>query len=351
MDEYVGNGVLKGLLPKLVEEGWGDVPTLKIMNSEDMNELNMTQQQKDALEIRSYLHDRGLIQYGDEIESDGRCLSELLNLGHEELSSQFGMKRGHIARFMDRTSSCADLLPEPHAFPPPNKISMPSRNNSRVYKTLDSRNIKDGYMFKGIVGAEPAEPRVCGCVKPPPIVDTVAPYSAIESISIQKLTPEYKLGTELLVKTKTPPMKASELWRDKPAVLLCIRRPGCIMCRVKDFWPRYWGGALLFDRGMEFFEHSYVPGGGKLLKEKFLSGFVFNPRAIANYKRAKAMGMIEQNFRGEGEVKGGLFILGSGKSGIAYQFIERNFGDKMIAFHIINQLFINVKLMQNQPQD
>lgn len=46
MDEYVGNGVLKGLLPKLVEEGWGDVPTLKIMNSEDMNELNMTQQQK-----------------------------------------------------------------------------------------------------------------------------------------------------------------------------------------------------------------------------------------------------------------------------------------------------------------
>ncbi|KAF3943135.1 hypothetical protein CMV_030272 [Castanea mollissima] len=202
MDEYVGNGVLKGLLPKLVEEGWGDVPTLKIMNSEDMNELNMTQQQKDALEIRSYLHDRGLIQYGDEIESDGRCLSELLNLGHEELSSQFGMKRGHIARFMDRTSSCADLLPEPHAFPPPNKI-------------------------------KPAEPRVCGCVKPPPIVDTVAPYSAIESISIQKLTPEYKLGTELLVKTKTPPMKASELWRDKPAVLLCIRRPGCIMCRVE----------------------------------------------------------------------------------------------------------------------
>lgn len=46
MDEYVGNGVLKGLLPKLVEEGSDDVPTLKIMNSEDMNELNMTQQQK-----------------------------------------------------------------------------------------------------------------------------------------------------------------------------------------------------------------------------------------------------------------------------------------------------------------
>lgn len=158
---------------------------------------------------------------------------------------------------MDRTSSCADLLPKPHALPPTNKISMPSRNSSHVYKTLDSRNvqsstkkspgpksvrrvtsdksieqslvdlkIKDGYMFKGIVGAEPAEPRVCCCVKPPPIVDTVASYSAIESISIQKLTPENKLGMELLVKTKTPPMKASELWRDKPVVLLCIQCPG-----------------------------------------------------------------------------------------------------------------------------
>lgn len=93
--------------------------------------------------------------------------------------------------------------------------------------------------------------------------------------------------------------------------------------QIKDFWPRYWGGVVLYDRGMEFFK---ALGGGKLLKEKFLSGFVFNPRARANYKRAKAMG-IQQNFKGEGEIKGGLFVVGGGRSGIAYQFIERNFGD------------------------
>lgn len=46
VEEFVGNGVLKGLLPKLLEEGWDDVPTLKIMNSEDMNAINMTQEQK-----------------------------------------------------------------------------------------------------------------------------------------------------------------------------------------------------------------------------------------------------------------------------------------------------------------
>lgn len=92
---------------------------------------------------------------------------------------------------------------------------------------------------------------------------------------------------------------------------------------MTDFWPRYWGGSVILDHSMEFFK---ALGGGQLLKDKFLSGFIFNPRAIANYRRAKAMG-IKNNFKGEGEIKGGLFIVGSGKSGIAYQFVEMNFGD------------------------
>ncbi|CAK9186242.1 unnamed protein product [Ilex paraguariensis] len=221
--------------------------------------------------------------------------------------------------------------------------------DASLEQSLASFKIKDGHVFKGIVAALPAEPRACGCVQPPPVVESVAPYSIIENISVQKLTPEYKIGMERLVKTKTPPMKALEIWRDKPAVVLCIRRPGAeahrlyakkpifdalgvqlfvvlhehIEAEVKDFWPRYWGGVVLHDRGMEFFK---ALGGGKLLKDKFISGFLFNPRAIANYKRAKAMG-VEQNFKGEGEIKGGLFIVGRGRSGIAYQFIERNFGD------------------------
>lgn len=93
--------------------------------------------------------------------------------------------------------------------------------------------------------------------------------------------------------------------------------------QVKDFWPRYWGGVVLLDRGMEFFK---ALGGGKLTKDSFISGFLFYPIARANYRRAKALG-VDQSFKGKGEIKGGLFVLGSGKSGIAYQFIERNFGD------------------------
>ncbi|KAF5206364.1 Redox-regulatory protein [Thalictrum thalictroides] len=381
IEEFVGNGALKDLVPKLLEEGWDDIPTLKIMNSEDMNAINMTQNQKDALEIRSYLHDRDLMQYGDKLESFGKSLPELLNVDTLALSSQFGIKRGHIARFTDRLSACGIPSPRTNVLPARKRSTshspsvsrrdLLSVNSRRMQSTkshlksslsinapyelsISDMKIKDGHIYKGIVAAEPAEPRLCGCIQPPPIADDVSPYSAIENISVQKLTPEYKIGMERLVKTKTPPMKASGLWRDKPVILLCIRRPGCIMCRaeahqlysrktffdalgiqliavlhehidseIQDFWPRYWGGVVVLDQNMDFFK---ALGGGKLLKDKFLTGFVFNPRAIANYKRAKAMG-LEQNFRGEGEIKGGLFIVGNGKSGIAYQFIERNFGD------------------------
>ncbi|XP_020966942.1 uncharacterized protein LOC107629176 isoform X4 [Arachis ipaensis] len=245
VEEFIGNGVLKELLPNLLEEGWEDVPTLKVMNSEDMDSMNMTQKQKEALGIRTYLHDCGLMQYADKIEACGRSLPELLNLSTIDLSAQFDMKRGHIARFINRTR-----FSDPHGLQ-----ALSARRTSMSYKedripkrllsngsnsmmrsneySLAEPKIKEGYVFKGIVASEPADPRACGCVKPPPAVDQVAPYSAIENISVQKLTPEYKIGMEPLVKTKTPPMKASELWRHKPAVFLCLRRPGCIMCRAE----------------------------------------------------------------------------------------------------------------------
>lgn len=69
-------------------------------------------------------------------------------------------------------------------------------------------------------------------------------------------------------------------------------------------------------------------GGGKLLKDSFISGFIFNPLARSNFKRAKALPGIEFNYTGEGTIKGGVFIVRPGKSGVAYQFVERTFGDR-----------------------
>ncbi|KAI4339427.1 hypothetical protein MLD38_024374 [Melastoma candidum] len=376
LEEFVGSGSLQESLPKLVEEGWDDVPTLKLMTSEEMDAVGMKPQQKEALELRSYLHDRALLQYGNRLESSGMSLPDLLSMSNGDLMSQFGFKRGHMARFLDRTGPCIESLPKSLSSRTRGSLSSPAPGYTKMRQSmtrsstssmsinggksleqsLSDLKLKEGHVFKGIVAAGPAEPRVCGCVNPPPtVVDQVAPYSTIKDISVQKLAPEHKVRMERLVKTRTPPMKASDLWREKAAVLLCIRRPGCIMCRaeayqlylrkpifdalgvqlfavlheyieseVNDFWPRYWGGAVLYDRSMEFFK---ALGGGNLLKDKFIPGFLMNPRAIANYMRAKAMGM-EMTLRGEGEVKGGLLVVGSGRTGIAYQFIERNFGDR-----------------------
>lgn len=207
---------------------------------------------KDALEIRSYLHDRALMQYADKLEGSGKGLPEILSLSNVDLSSLYGMKRGHIARFMDRTSPCASD-PLPASYNLPARRQQRSRNNSThrgdlssvnskklqsmtrlsgkssdltLEQSLASFKIKDGHVFKGIVASMPDEPRACGCVQSIPVVENVAPYPTIENISVQKLTPEYKIGMERLIKNKTPPMKVSELWRDKPAILVCIRRPG-----------------------------------------------------------------------------------------------------------------------------
>ncbi|OVA16883.1 hypothetical protein BVC80_9049g8 [Macleaya cordata] len=208
IEEFVGNGILKELVPKLVEEGWDDIPTLKLMNSEDMVAINMNQQQKvagvfvvkfvsllinslnlkllDALEIRSYLHDRALLQYGDKLEASGKSLPEILNMNPSILSSDFGMKRGHIARFTDRTSSCAIPIPPTYVLPARKKTALlsmsdsvhgselgslnsrkvptvartstrGSRNyNQSLEKSLSDIKIKEGHVFKGIVAAEPA---------------------------------------------------------------------------------------------------------------------------------------------------------------------------------------------------
>ncbi|GLJ14439.1 hypothetical protein SUGI_0233480 [Cryptomeria japonica] len=383
IEDFVGNGVLKEVMDYLVSEGWDDVPTLKMMNVQDMEAHSLTAQQRDALEIRSYLHNRSLMEYADVLEASGKSLPELLSTDPRVLSSQCGMKRGHVARFMDRSVACGVPMPPNMVLPARKKMNTstsllseysissttmmsspnpaPSPAPPRPFMSRDvsfpPTSDEKGIAMRGIVAAAPTDPRCCGLVKPPYLGEDVVPYTMIEGISVKKLTPDYKVGMEAwaIGELKTPPpMKAGDLWLDKPAVVLCIRRPGCVMCRaeahqiyarkpifdalgfqliavlhefidseVKEFWPRYWGGIVVVDTTKDFFR---ALGGGKLPKEGFITGFIFNKNAIENYKRAKATG-IPMNYKGEGTIKGGMFVMGSGKTGVAYQFVERNFGD------------------------
>ncbi|KAB5538302.1 hypothetical protein DKX38_015835 [Salix brachista] len=177
-------------------------------------------------------------------------------------------------------------------------------SDKSLEQLLADFSIKDGYIFKGIAAAGPSEPRACGCVQPPPVVDSVAPYSSIENILAQKLIPEYKIGMEHFGEYQDT---SNEGFLHEHI--------------VKGFWPRYWGGVVLFDRSMEFFK---AFGGGQLLKDKLISGFIFNPELLQITSVQKLWELIKTL---KEKVKGGLFIVGRDKCGIAYQFIERNFGD------------------------
>jgi hypothetical protein len=92
---------------------------------------------------------------------------------------------------------------------------------------------------------------------------------------------------------------------------------------VWAFWPRYWAGMVVLDEKRDFFR---ALGGGKLMKDSLFTGFFLNPIARLNWKRAMKTG-IQYNTRGEGTIKGGMFIVRRGKAGVAYQFAEKNFGD------------------------
>lgn len=66
---------------------------------------------QDALELRTYLHDRLLMEYADTLEASGKNLQELLIAKPSELTKEYKMKRGHVARFLDKKSNSTIQLP------------------------------------------------------------------------------------------------------------------------------------------------------------------------------------------------------------------------------------------------
>ncbi|KAG0621536.1 hypothetical protein M758_3G027500 [Ceratodon purpureus] len=424
LEEFVGNGALLERLDNLIEDGWADVPTLKVMSKEDMELLGLTQEQRDALEIRTYLHDRLLMKYADSIEASGKTLTELLSTSPTQLTNEFKMRRGHVARFLDQGSACAVKVPENLVLParrvtaahhggaplekedevlplvaedsPKPKFNNDVNNNFGNNSNNDFKNdmahpsmklannfdsFKSNYndhefrapvllngpfsgptppvVSKGIFSAPAVEPRLCGLVRGSGIREEVTPLSILEKIMIQKLTPAYRKGFNPFKKGAPasplpPPTKASDLWAEKATLILVLRRPGCVMCRaeahqlytrkpifdamgiqlvvclnehiegeVRAFWPRYWGGMVVVDEQRDFFR---ALGQGKIPRENYLTGFFLSSTARANFKKANDLG-IPWNARGEGNIKGGVYLIRAGSGGVAYQFVERNFGD------------------------
>lgn len=178
------------------------------------------------------------MQYADKMESSKLSLQDLLGMSNAALSSQFSMKKAHLSRFIIReksTLTCANENFHGRSINGSKKIGLRSlKSQKKLSSKYDASNAKstsdlklnEGKIFKGIVSAKPAGSRLFACVQPPRIVEDVAPYSSIANTTVQKKTSEYKAGVEGMVAPSLSTMKASDMWKEKAVVLLCIRRPG-----------------------------------------------------------------------------------------------------------------------------
>lgn len=149
---------------------------------------------------------------------------------------------------------------------------------------------------------------------------------------------------------------AKELWANSPAVIVGIRRPGCILCReeavklwqakeefdkigarvvcvvhewidaeVNGFHPQYWPGELYHDFNKDFYK---AFGDGQLRKGSLAS--FLNPfsKAWANVRRASGSGLVkDSNLNGDGMVLGGVLVVKQGEGGPVFMHIETTFGD------------------------
>ncbi|KAG0203077.1 hypothetical protein BGX28_004541 [Mortierella sp. GBA30] len=146
-------------------------------------------------------------------------------------------------------------------------------------------------------------------------------------------------------------LPAREIWKDMPAVVIVIRRPGCQFCREEArifdsnretieknmgmkmvcivhekegsdiFNKDFWHGKVYFDQDKGFYK---ALGGGKLRTGGWEQ--LIRPSFWGNLIRNKKSG-VKGNFEGDGSILGGLLVLHAGDRGIAYEHIEKVWGD------------------------
>ncbi|KAI1314628.1 hypothetical protein EDD11_001927 [Mortierella claussenii] len=160
--------------------------------------------------------------------------------------------------------------------------------------------------------------------------------------------------TDFLTKDNTETtFKANEIWKEKPAIVVVIRRPGCPFCReevrildehrdiiekemgfrmvvvlheklgASTFKNDYWNGRETYWDGQKGFYEAL--GGGKL-RWASLDQLV-RPSLWWNAIRNLRSGVRGNLLVGEGRIFGGLYIVRKGDEGIAYKFEETVLGN------------------------
>ncbi|DBA92526.1 TPA: hypothetical protein ACH3X1_002757 [Trebouxia sp. C0004] len=148
-------------------------------------------------------------------------------------------------------------------------------------------------------------------------------------------------------------VSAGELWKDRPVLILCLRRLGCILCRaeakklyaskpafdelgirlitvvhqmpkleLEAFKPAYWDGEVYLDQSKDLF---VLAGGGQLRRGSQLT--FFNPFSSVWKTAIAAKNTVDDfNFKGVGSIMGGIIVMQAGSGGVEYIFTEKNFG-------------------------
>ena len=152
---------------------------------------------QDALELRIYLHDRSLMEYADRLEGSGISLIDLISTSPSLLVSQYGMRRVHVARFIDRSMACGIQMPPNLTLQPTRRRSMEEARSTRISTT------------KSEAGEVPTSPSP----SPPPSVVAMSmkefPSTETKSITETPLT-ESKSPSSPLPESKSPRSPLSE---------------------------------------------------------------------------------------------------------------------------------------------
>ncbi|ORZ34769.1 hypothetical protein BCR44DRAFT_132011 [Catenaria anguillulae PL171] len=146
-------------------------------------------------------------------------------------------------------------------------------------------------------------------------------------------------------------IKSQQLWAERPALIVLIRRPGCLLCRAEahtlathrqlieneygvrmyavvnqefgamEFAINYWKGEAYFDKELGMFK---AIGDGEVRRGSLMQMLL--PSVLSRMSKAKKSG-LDFNTKGDGTILGGLVLMAPGDGGVVYEYAEREFGD------------------------
>ena len=126
--------------------------------------------------------------------------------------------------------------------------------------------------------------------------------------------------------------EAKKLWAIKPqldslGVGLCAVLKENIPKEVAEFnTEEFWPGPVYLDEQMVFFK---ALGGGTVRKGNLLGlvGGLINPWSSTSKITKEANALVKNsNFKGEGTILGGLYVVDGKRDDVVFQFVEKDFG-------------------------